>query len=85
MLTYNPKIANRFGIVSIVLSLVPALYIFHARIFPVYALTEAVVLLGGVGGSFFAALVAGFVGSRWWFTAIFAAVVDVVLVFGFSP
>ena len=67
------------------LAVVPIIYIFHAEAFPNHALTEIVVLLGGVGGSLLAALSAGVLGSRWWFIATVAAVVDAVSLWSFSP
>lgn len=85
MVAHNRKTANGFGILSIALSVVPVVYIFHGDMFPDYALTEAVVLLGGIGGSFLAALFAGFLGSRWWFIAVLAAALDVFLLFWFNP
>lgn len=78
-------VANWFGAASIVLSLVPAMYVTHAEVFPKLPLTEYVVLIGGVGGSLLAALIAGLVGSRWWLVALLGAALDVVLATAFSP
>ncbi|MGB9072891.1 MAG: hypothetical protein WCC22_09480 [Terriglobales bacterium] len=77
--------ANWLGLVSILLAVVPLVYVFHADSFPNYALTESVVLTGGIGGSLFAALIAGLVGSRWWLMALLGGVMDVVVAYGFSP
>ena len=77
--------ANWLGLVSILLAVVLLVYVFHADSFPNYALTESVVLIGGIGGSLFAALVAGLVGSRWWLMALLGGVMDVVVAYGFSP
>ena len=79
------KIGNALGSLSIFLAAVPIVYIFHADAFPNHALTETVVLLGGVGGSLLAALGAGIVGHRWWFIATLGAAVDLVCLWGFSP
>jgi hypothetical protein len=81
----NSKIGNCLGFLSILLAIVPVLYVFHADTFPNHALTETVVLIGGVGGSLLAALGAGLVGSRLWFIAILAAALDVISLWGFSP
>ena len=81
----NSKIGNCLGFLSILLAIVPVLYIFHADTSPNHALTETVVLIGGVGGSVLAALGAGLVGSRLWFIAILAAALDVISLWGFSP
>jgi hypothetical protein len=80
----NKKVASWLGFLSILLSIVPILYIFHVDRFPNLAQTEAVVIIGGVGGSFLAALSAGVSGSRW-FLATVAAATDVVCLWGFSP
>ena len=79
------KIGNALGSLSIILAAVPIVYIFRADAFPNRALTEAGVLLGGVGGSLLAALGAGIVGPRSWFIATLGAAVDVVCLCGFSP
>jgi hypothetical protein len=81
----NKKVASWLGFLSILLSIVPIVYIFHADRFPNLAQTEAVVIIGGVGGSFLAALSAGVIGSRWWFLGTLAAATDVVCLWGFSP
>jgi len=73
-------LANWLGTLSVFFSIVPILYIFHSELFPQDALIEAVVLVGGAGGSLLAALGAGLVGSRWWFIASLAAVVDAIIV-----
>ncbi len=85
MLLRNRKAANWLGFISILLSVIPLVYIFHTEMFPEHALTEAVVLIGGVGGSLIAALSAGLMGSRWWFIATLAAAMDVLFWWGFSP
>lgn len=77
--------ANWLGLVSILLAIVPVVYVLQADSFPKYALTESLVLIGGIGGSLLAALIAGVVGSRWWLTALLGGVLDVVLAYGFSP
>lgn len=61
------------------------MYVTHAEVFPKHALTEYVVLVGGIGGSLLTALIAGLVGSRWWLMALLGAVLDVVLAIAFSP
>jgi hypothetical protein len=43
------------------------------------------VLIGGVGGSLIAALIAGVIGSRWWLLALLGAALDAVCIVGFSP
>jgi len=78
-------LAKWVGIASVLLAVIPLAYIARPDVFPHHALTESVVLIGGVGGSFFAALIAGLVGSRWWLLALLGAAVDVVCIFGFSP
>jgi len=85
VLLRNRKAANWLGFISILLSVIPLVYIFHTEMFPEHALTEAVVLIGGVGGSLIAALSAGLMGSRWWFIATLAAAMDVLFWWGFSP
>jgi hypothetical protein len=85
VLVRNKKAANWLGCSSLVLSAIPLFYIFHADVFPHRALTETVVLFGGVGGSLLLALSAGLIGSRWWFIATLAAAMDVVFLWGFSP
>ena len=85
MFVRNKKAANWLGFFSILLSIVPVVYIFHADRFTNRAQTEAVVIIGGVGGSFLAALSAGLIGSRWWLIATIAATMDVVCLWGFSP
>jgi hypothetical protein len=85
VLAGNNKTANCLGLLSIFVSVVPLLYVFHSEMFPTHALTETAVLVGGVGGSLLAALSAGVSGSRWWFIAGLATVVDVVVLWGFSP
>jgi hypothetical protein len=84
MSLHRQTVANELGFVSVLLAVVPVVYVFHADFFPNHALTESVVLIGGIGGSLFAALVAGLVGSRWWFFAL-GGVMDVVVAYGFSP
>lgn len=78
-------IANLLGLVSLVLSLVPLIYIVRPNAFPDHALTESAVLIGGVAGSLLAATAAGFTGSRWWLLALLGTAVDVVCLWGFSP
>ena len=85
MLSGNNKTANCLGLLSIFVSVVPLLYVFHSEMFPTHALTETAVLVGGVGGSLLAALSAGLIGSRSWFVASLASVVGVVVLWGFSP
>ncbi len=85
MFVRNKKAANWLGLFSILFSVVPLIYIFHSEMFPQHALTEALVLFGGVGGSLFAALGAGVIGSRWWFIATLGAALDVICLLGFSP
>lgn len=85
MFVRNNKAAKWLGFLSILLSVVPIVYIFHADRFPNLAQTEAVVIVAGVGGSFLAALNAGAIGSRWWFLATLAVAMDVVCLWGFSP
>jgi hypothetical protein len=66
---HNKRAANWLGFLSLVLSVIPVVYVFHADAFPYHALTETVVLIGGVGGSLFFALAAGLIGSRLWLIA----------------
>ena len=82
---HRQTLANWLGLVSVLLAVVPVVYVFHADSFPSHALTESVVLIGGIGGSLVAALVAGLVGSRWWLFALLVGVMDVVVAYGFSP
>jgi hypothetical protein len=84
-LVRNYRVGNWLGSFSILLAVIPVAYVFRADAFPDLALTETVVLLGGLGGSLLAALAAGIVGSRWWFFASLAAAMDVVCLWGFSP
>jgi hypothetical protein len=84
-LVRSKRVASCLGFLSIVLSVVPVVYIFHADRFPNLAQTEAVVIIGGVGGSFLAAVSAGVIGSRWWLLATLAAAMDIVCLCGFSP
>jgi hypothetical protein len=79
------RAANCLGLLSIFLSVVPLLYVFHSEMFATHALVETAVLVGGVGGSLLAVLSAGLIGSRWWFIASLAPVVDVIVLWGFSP
>jgi hypothetical protein len=81
----NKRAANWLGFVSLSLSIVPLTYIAYPDVYPDTSLTEAVVLFGGPSGSFLVALAAGFLGSKWWFVAGLASVLDVVCIFGFSP
>ena len=60
----NRKVRTGLGFTSILLSFLTPVYIFHPESFPDHALTESVVLLGGVGGSLLAAVGAGLIGSR---------------------
>jgi hypothetical protein len=82
---HSKDVASRLGFLSILLSIIPIVYIFYADRFPSLAHTEAVVIIGGVGGSFLAALTAGVIGSRWWLFATLAAAMDIVCLWGFSP
>jgi hypothetical protein len=70
------RAANWVGFLSILLAIVPVAYVFHADKFPDYALTESVVLIGGVGGSLAAALLAGLIGCRWWLLAFLGGALD---------
>ena len=81
----NKKVGTGIGLLSILLSIVSVFYIFQSETFPQHALTEEIVLLGGVGGSVLAALSAGLIGSRWWFLATLAAAMDIGFLWGFSP
>ena len=54
-------LANWVGIASVLLSVIPLAYIARPNVFPYHALTESVVLIGGVGGSLFAAVIAGLI------------------------
>jgi hypothetical protein len=85
MFVRNKKLANWLGFLSVLISVVPVVYIFHADRFPNLAQTEVVVIIGGVGGSLLAALSAAAIGSRWWFLATLAAAMDVICLWGFSP
>jgi len=78
-------VANFVGVASIIFAVVPLCYIARPDVFPYHALTEYVVLIGGVGGAFLGATIAGLLGSRWWLLAILGAAVDAVCLFGFSP
>lgn len=79
------KIGNALGSLSILLAVVPVVYIFHPDAFPNHALTEKIVLLGGVGGSLLAAVAGGISGSGWWFLASVGAFVDMFCMWWFSP
>ena len=70
------RAANWMGFLSILLAISPVVYVFHADRFPDYALTESVVLIGGIGGSLAAALLAGLRGSRWWLLALLGGALD---------
>ena len=70
------KAANWVAFLSILLAITPVAYAFHADRFPDNGLTESVVLIGGVGGSLAAALLAGIIGSRWWLLASLAGAFD---------
>jgi hypothetical protein len=85
MFLRDKMLANCLGFLSVLISVVPVVYIFHAGGFPNLAQTEAVIIIGGVGGSFVAALSAAAIGSRWWFLATLAAALDVICLWGFSP
>ena len=85
MLIHKKKAANWLGVLSVLLSVIPLLYIFHTEMFPNDALTETVVLIGGVGGSLLMALSAGVIGTRWWFIATLGAAMDVAFLLSFSP
>lgn len=78
-------LANWLGVASVFLSVLPLAYIARPDAFPYHALTESVVLIGGVGGSSIAALIAGLIGSRWWLLALLGAALDAVCIVGFSP
>jgi hypothetical protein len=79
------KAANRLGFLSLTLSVIPVVYIFHPDAFPNHALTETLVLIGGVGGSLLFAEAAGLVGSGLWFIAILGTTLDVVVLWLFNP
>jgi hypothetical protein len=81
----NEKAANWMGSLSLLLSVIPVIYINHADAFPNSANTEFVVLFVFVGGSLLLALSAGLIGSRWWFVAILGAVIDAVAMWLVSP
>ena len=51
-------------LVSLLVVVLPVMYVFHADIFPNRALTESVVLIGGIVGSLSSALIAGLVDCR---------------------
>ena len=85
VLVRDYRVGNWLGSLSISLAVIPIAYMFRANAFPYHALTETVVLFGGVGGSLLAALAAGIVGSRWWYFATLAAATDIVCLWGFSP
>ena len=70
------RVANWVGFLSILLAITPVAYAFHADRFPDNALTESVVLIGGVSGSLAAALLAGLIGCRWWLLASLAGPFD---------
>jgi hypothetical protein len=70
------RAANWVGFLSILLAITPVAYAFHADRFPDHALTESVVLIGGIGGSLAAALLAGLMGCRWWLLASLAGAFD---------
>ena len=82
---HRQTLANWLGLISLVLALMPVVYVFHADSFPDNALTESVVFFGGIGGSLFFAVAAGLVGSRRWLFALLGGVMDVVVALGFSP
>jgi hypothetical protein len=79
------KIANGLGAVSLALFIVPLVYIAVPERFPYHSLTESLVLVGGIGGSFLSAVLAGLLGSRRWFIAVLGAALDIVALWGFSP
>jgi hypothetical protein len=81
----HKRAANCLGVASLIFSVIPVVYIFHADVFPALALTEAVVLIGGMSGGLLMALVAGFIGSRWWFIATLGPLIDVFCIWWFSP
>jgi hypothetical protein len=70
------RAANWVGFLSILLAITPVAYAFHADSFPDNALTESLVLIGGVGGSLAAALLAGLIGCRWWLLASLGGAFD---------
>ena len=70
------RAANWVGFLSILLAIMPVAYAFHADRFHDHALTESVVLIGGIGGSLAAALLAGLIGCRWWLLASLCGALD---------
>ena len=82
---FREKAAHCLGCFSLVLSVVPVIYVTHAELFPDTSFTEESVLVGGIGGSLLTALGAGFMGSRWWFLATLGCLADLVCIFLFSP
>ena len=78
-------LASGLGVASLFLCVIPLAYIARPDTFSFDPLTESVVFVGGVGGSLFAALTAGFTGSRWWLLALLGAALDAVCIVGFRP
>ena len=70
------RAANWVGFLSILPAITPVAYAVHVDRFPDHAFTESVVLIGGVGGSLAAALLAGLMGCRWWLLASLAGAFD---------
>ena len=81
----SSKAGNWLGFVSVVLCIVPLTYVARPAAYPETSLTEAIVLIGGAGGSLPTALSAGVIGSRWWFVAALGSALDVACIWGFSP
>jgi hypothetical protein len=81
---HRRTLASALGVASVFLCVIPLAYLTRPDAFPFDPLTESVVLVVGVGGSLFAALIAGFIGSRWWLLALLGAALDAVFV-GFRP
>jgi hypothetical protein len=60
------KIGNLLGFVSVILSIVPLSFI----LIPTASHPNDLIGLLGLGGSLVTALVAGCMGSRWWFLSL---------------
>jgi hypothetical protein len=80
----NQKAGSKLGFFSIVLGVIPVLFILAPMLFPQNNLTGYVVICGLGGGSLLTALGAGLIGSRRWFLALLAPG-TVILLLLFSP